>query len=188
MLARRRTPLYTSRMTSDAWATLPNLLSLSRLALAAVFVSVPAPEVRLWLVALAGATDFLDGWLARHWGTSTRWGALLDPIADRFFVMIAVLALLFDGSVTTLQYFILISRDLVTMGGFLIAQAVPRLRHFTFQARWSGKLVTVLQLATLAIVFLAPERLAVAVIAVGLASAVSIVDYIAALARGRAAA
>ena len=71
-------------MERDSLATLPNLLSLSRLGFAAAFVLLKGRDERLLLIAAAGATDFLDGWIARRRGTATKWGALIDPVADRF--------------------------------------------------------------------------------------------------------
>ena len=62
-------------MPRDSLATLPNLISLSRLGLAAAFVLLKGTNARLALIAAAGATDFLDGYLARRRGTTSKWGA-----------------------------------------------------------------------------------------------------------------
>ncbi|HVT40885.1 MAG TPA: CDP-alcohol phosphatidyltransferase family protein [Gemmatimonadaceae bacterium] len=175
-------------MERDSLATLPNLVSLSRLALAAAFVALKGTDERLALIAAAGATDVLDGYLARTRGSVTRWGALIDPIADRFFVFTAVCALLFDGEIRTWQYAVLISRDFMTAVGFLAARLIPWLRTVTFQSRPSGKVVTILQLATLALVFVAPGWVSSALVLVAVASLYSIGDYTLALwhARSRA--
>ena len=125
-------------MTRDALRELPNIISLSRIGLAALFIVLPDRSVRIALVLAAAGSDFLDGWLARRHHLASRWGALIDPIADRFFVFTAICALLFDGALTTAQYFTLLARDLATAAGFLVARAVPWLRTVTFQARWSG--------------------------------------------------
>ncbi|MEO6879070.1 MAG: CDP-alcohol phosphatidyltransferase family protein, partial [Gemmatimonadaceae bacterium] len=66
---------------------LPNILSFSRVVLAAGFVAWTSPHVRLGLVCVAGATDFLDGYVARRGKWTSRWGALIDPIADRVFAL-----------------------------------------------------------------------------------------------------
>ena len=88
-------------MERETLATLPNLISLSRLGLAAAFVVLKGTNARLLVIAAAGATDFLDGYLARRGGSTSKWGALIDPIADRFFVFTAVCALLFDDVIGT---------------------------------------------------------------------------------------
>jgi phosphatidylglycerophosphate synthase len=138
------------------------------------------------LVGLAAVTDFLDGWLARRAKWTTRWGALIDPIADRVFVLVAVSTFLFAGALSTTGYFVMISRDIMTAVGFLVARAVPWLRPVEFKARFSGKLVTVLQLLTFVCVLRFPNWVRTSLWAVGLASAVSIVDYTYALWRARA--
>jgi CDP-diacylglycerol--glycerol-3-phosphate 3-phosphatidyltransferase/cardiolipin synthase len=168
-------------MERDSLATLPNLISLSRLVLAAAFVGFKGTDERLALIAAAGATDFLDGYVARTRGSVTRWGALIDPIADRFFVFTAVCALLFDGEIRTWQYAVLISRDFMTAVGFLTARIIPWLRTVTFQSRPSGKVVTILQLGTLALVFVAPDWVNAALVLVAVASLYSIADYTLAL-------
>ena len=160
---------------------LPNIISSSRVLLAAGFVAVPNAETRLGLVGLAAATDFLDGWLARRARWTTRWGALIDPIADRVFVLVAVSTFLFTGALTTLGYFVMISRDLMTAVGFLVARAVPWLRPVEFKARFLGKLVTVLQLFTFVCILRFPALVSLYLWVVGITSALSIIDYTVAL-------
>lgn len=173
-------------MKRETLATLPNLISVSRLGLAAAFVVVRGTPPRLAIIAAAGATDFLDGYLARRRGSTSRSGALIDAIADRFFVFAAVCTLLFDGALGIWQYAILISRDFMTAVGFLTARAIPWLRSVRFTSRMPGKVVTVLQLATLALVFVAPQFVNIALAAVGIVSLVSISDYTLALWHARA--
>jgi phosphatidylglycerophosphate synthase len=165
---------------------LPNIISSSRVLLAAAFVVVDGANPRLAIVGVAGATDILDGWLARRARATTRWGALIDPIADRVFALVAVSTFLFIGELSTLGYFVLISRDIMTAVGFLVARAVPWLKPIEFKARWSGKLVTALQTATLVALLKLPSWVDPLVWCVGVASAVSILDYTLALWRARA--
>jgi cardiolipin synthase (CMP-forming) len=165
---------------------LPNIISSSRVLLAAGFVAVPNPDTRLGLVGLAAITDFLDGWLARRAQWTTRWGALIDPIADRVFVLVGVSTFLFTGALSTTGYFIMISRDLMTAVGFVVARVVSWLRPVEFKARFSGKLVTVLQLTTFVCLLRFPTWVSLCLWAVGLISAYSIVDYTLALWRARA--
>jgi CDP-diacylglycerol--glycerol-3-phosphate 3-phosphatidyltransferase len=166
---------------------LPNLLSCSRLVLAAGFVAIEAREARVGLIGAAAITDFLDGWLARRVDATSRWGALLDPIADRVFVLTVVGTFLFTGALSTGAYFILLMRDLATAVGFLVARVVPWLRTVQFKARMPGKVVTVLQLVTLAAVLALPSAVPALLAAVAAASVVSIADYTLALWRARTA-
>ena len=165
---------------------LPNLLSISRLVLAAGFVATGGSDARVGLIGAAAATDFLDGWLARRVDATSRWGALLDPIADRVFVLTVVGTFLFTGMLSTGAYFILLMRDLATAIGFLVARVIPWLRTVKFVARMPGKVVTVLQLFTLAAVLVFPRAVPVLLGAVAAASLVAIGDYTLALWRARA--
>jgi cardiolipin synthase (CMP-forming) len=166
--------------------SLPNLLSISRLALAAVFVVVERADVRIVLVMLALATDYLDGWIARQFGPMTRLGALLDPFTDRVFALVGVSVFLFEGLLSTAGYFIMISRDLMTAVGFLVARAMPSLRAIAFQARLPGKLVTVLQLATFIGLLIRPTAAYPMLWVVAVVSIWAIVDYTWMLHRARA--
>jgi len=165
--------------------TVPNMLSLSRVVLAAAFPFVRTSAWQATLVVLAGATDFLDGFIARARHADNKWGALLDPITDRVFVFTALATYLLVGQLTTGQYFILLARDLATAIGFLVARAVPWLRGVTFKARLTGKLVTTFQLIVLLAVPLVPSAVRPLVIVVGVLSVWSIIDYTLALWRAR---
>jgi len=173
-------------MPRGALLTTPNLLSLSRLGLAAAFPFLDGRGARVAVIAVASLTDFLDGWLARRSHTASRWGALLDPITDRAFVFVAVCTYLLRGELATWQYFAFIARDVMTAVGFLVARFTPSLRHVTFRARWSGKVVTALQLLLLLVVPLAPHAVAPLAAAIGVASLWAIADYTAMLWRERA--
>jgi len=77
--------------------TLPNLISASRLAGVPVFLwLVLGPEEDGWALALlmaAGITDFLDGWLARKLNQQSVVGQILDPVADRLYILAVVIGL-----------------------------------------------------------------------------------------------
>jgi phosphatidylglycerophosphate synthase len=173
-------------MTRSALFTLPNTISLSRVVLALAFVLVSEPWDRMALIAVAGLTDVMDGWLARRRKTESSAGALLDPLADRIFVLVAISTYLIEGKLTTGQYFIFLTRDIATAVGFVVAKIIPVLRPAVFRARMLGKIVTVLQLITLATVIVLPEVSRILILTMGVVSVASIVDYTFALWRGRA--
>ena len=173
-------------MERDTLATLPNAISMSRLLLAALFPVVHQHDLRLLILAVAGLTDFLDGWLARRRHQLSPMGALIDPFADRIFMLVAVCTLLLEGQLGTLAYFIFIARDLATAAAFIIARAVTSLRAARFKARFSGKLTTVLQLVALVAVVVDRRAGTWAIGLVGVASVVAIVDYTVALWHARA--
>ena len=157
--------------------SLPNLLSTSRLALAGAFVVFDRTDVRIVVVMVAMATDYLDGFFARRQGATTRMGALLDPVMDRIFALVAVTVLLYEGSLTTLGYFLMLIRDIMTAVGFVVARVMPSLRAAVFQARLPGKIVTVFQLATLMAVLLRPSAATPLLLVVGATSVWATIDY-----------
>jgi CDP-diacylglycerol--glycerol-3-phosphate 3-phosphatidyltransferase/cardiolipin synthase len=168
-------------MDRGPFLSLPNAISMSRLVLAVAFVVVNDARARVGLIGAASLTDFLDGWVARRQHSVSHWGALIDPLADRAFVVTAVCVYLIGGAITTVQYFILISRDLMTAIGFIVARSVPMLRPIAFRARTLGKTVTVLQLITLVAVLAIPNVVRQLVWLVGVASAIAVADYTLAL-------
>jgi phosphatidylglycerophosphate synthase len=179
--------MYLPRMPpASALLSLPNVISLSRIVLAAAFIAAPYPQARALLIVLAAVSDFLDGWLARRSGEASRWGALIDPIADRAFVFTAICVYLAEGAVTRGEFFTFLARDIATALGFLVARLVSWLRPVEFKARMSGKIVTVFQLALLLAVPLAPGLVRWLVVAIGVTAAIAIVDYTLMLWRARA--
>jgi cardiolipin synthase len=129
-------------------------LSLVRIPLAAAFVLYPGGEIRLGLLAAAGVTDLLDGWLAR-WRGGSRIGALLDPVADKIFMAAAFSVVFLSGRLTWWEVALVLLRDILATLAFLVAVATRRPR--AIPARAGGKVVTVLQLGTL-LAFLVDSR------------------------------
>jgi cardiolipin synthase (CMP-forming) len=165
--------------------TLPNLLSASRFPLAAAFLASEQTPVRVALIGAASLTDVLDGWLARRQQT-TRLGALLDPIADKTFVLVAISAFLVAGEISTLEFFVILLRDFATAIGFIVAFLLSGLDPKDFKARISGKVVTVLQLATVLALVLHLSILRPLIWLVGAASIWAVIDYTLLLKRQRA--
>ena len=166
--------------------SIPNVISLSRVVLAVAFVADHDRNARILIVLAAAITDMLDGWLARKAGLTSRFGALIDPFADRVFALVAVAIFVYEGSLTTLQYFIMIFRDLMTAVGFLVAKSVTWLRPVEFRARWSGKAVTAMQMVTFVAVLKFPDYVSGLIWAVGALSLYSVIDYTWALWTARA--
>ena len=162
--------------STELW-TLPNVVSLSRFVLAAGFLATTGNGERVALVGVASLTDFLDGWLARRRNAVSRWGALIDPLADRAFVLAAVTTLLLQGQLTLVQCGVLLLRDIMTAIGFLVARSVSWLRPVAFRARPLGKVVTALQLLALVTALVWPRWVMPLVVVLGVISVASTVDY-----------
>jgi CDP-diacylglycerol---glycerol-3-phosphate 3-phosphatidyltransferase len=185
VLASTRGPGLTWVVQRPRLLTIPNLLSASRFPLAAAFLATEQTPVRVALIGVASLTDVLDGWLARR-QQATRLGALLDPIADKTFVLVAISAFLIAGELTTLEYFTILLRDFATAIGFLVAYLLRDLDPKNFKARLSGKVVTVLQLATVLALVLHAAVLRPLIWLVGAASVWAVIDYTLLLKRQRA--
>ena len=86
-----------SRAAEERVFTIPNALSFVRLLLVPVFLwLVMGPkwdELALVVLMVSGITDYLDGKLARSLGQTSKIGAILDPVADRFFILAVVIGL-----------------------------------------------------------------------------------------------
>jgi len=100
--------------------TIPNVLSMLRLAGVPLFLYwalVTEQDGRaILLLMAAGATDYFDGWIARRYGSFTRLGQLLDPAADRLYILATLLALVARDGLPLWWALVLIGRDLVLAG------------------------------------------------------------------------
>jgi cardiolipin synthase len=134
---------------------LPNLLSLLRL-VAAPFVAwaILAGHDTLALIVfvVAGLSDGLDGFIARHWQAMSRFGAWLDPAADKLLMLATYVALLGVGATPWWLMALVIGRDLAIASGWLLARllALP----LASRPLAIGKLSTLLQIAYAGLVLL----------------------------------
>ena len=123
-----------------------DLLTLSRIPLAAAFWVVQDGPTRIGILVVAAVSDLADGWVARRWGGS-RFGGFLDPVADKIFTGTAFLVVLLSGRLAWWEVGLVVLRDILATLAFIVSifwkgpRAIP--------ARLGGKVVTVLQLATL---------------------------------------
>jgi len=95
----------------------PNQLTFLRILLTPVFLVFLLSSnsiLRQWSLAVftfAAFTDWYDGWLARRWGYVTRWGAFLDPLADKVLTSAALLAYSYLGLISSWMVWIIVIRD-----------------------------------------------------------------------------
>ncbi|HEX4428825.1 MAG TPA: CDP-alcohol phosphatidyltransferase family protein [Frankiaceae bacterium] len=112
-------PSVTEPELSDRILTIPNALSALRLAGVPVFLwLVLGPHrdgIALLLLMASGLTDYLDGKLARMLHQSSKIGALLDPAADRLYIVSTVVALTIRGIIPVWLLIALIARDVVLL-------------------------------------------------------------------------
>lgn len=120
--------------------TWPNLFTLIRLCCIPVFVWLlfgPGNRAAAaWLLAGLGSTDWVDGWLARKLNQSTAFGALFDPTVDRLMFLIAVPAIVIDGSMPWVVATLAIAREAIVA----VAAIVLGLKGIRpFEVTWEGK-------------------------------------------------
>ncbi len=134
--------------------TVPNFISVARLACVPVFLWLlfgrDNPAAAWILLAVLGATDWVDGWIARHFNQGSELGKVLDPTADRILLVVAVVALLVDGSVPLVVGILIFARELVISLAVLVLAAAGARR---IDVQWSGKA------GTLALMFALPAFL-----------------------------
>ena len=86
----------------DRILTIPNLISLVRLACIPLFLWLLFDQndrwSAAWLWGAVGATDWLDGWWARKFDVVSEFGKLIDPLTDRAVLIVGILAVGVDGS------------------------------------------------------------------------------------------
>jgi cardiolipin synthase (CMP-forming) len=120
--------------------TLPNVVSVVRLLCAPVFVwllfGADERTAAFVLLAVLGATDWVDGWIARRFDRGSELGKVLDPTADRILLLTAVVALTVDGAVPTWFGVAVLAREAVVSIATL-ALALAGARRIDVQ--WTGK-------------------------------------------------
>jgi cardiolipin synthase (CMP-forming) len=114
-----------SAPVSTRIVTVPNILSLFRLLLIPVFLGLLILGHYGWallLMAISSLTDFVDGYVARHFNQVTRLGQLLDPAADRLFILSTLLGLGWVGILPWWLVAVIVARDvLLLLLGILLA-------------------------------------------------------------------
>src|SRR4051794_23816080 len=114
------------RAASDRIWTIPNALSALRLAGVPLFLywvlHTHQDGRAILLLMAAGASDYFDGKIARKYGQSSRLGELLDPAADRLYILATLLALVARDGLPLWWALVLIGRDV------LLAFTIPVLR------------------------------------------------------------
>ncbi len=145
---------------------------------------IARPGLRITVIIiffLAAASDGLDGFVARHFNQKTRLGAILDPVADKLLIFVALILLSIDWWPNHFPIWypmVVMTRDL----GLLLGFAVLTQTGHSPQVRpsWPGKLTTALQLASIAWILLGFTSLPSVYLAVPAATAAigSGIDYL----------
>jgi len=130
---------------TDRILTVPNVITVVRLAMLPVFLWLLfAQEDRAKaaaLLAVLGITDFLDGYIARHFNQVSDIGKILDPVADRLLFFVGVGGILIDGAVPMWFGIAVLVREALVAGATLTLAALGARR---IDVTWFGKAYTLL--------------------------------------------
>ncbi len=126
---------------------LPTILTFSRIVFIPIFLIVAPtrPVLGAVVFSIASLTDFLDGYIARKTGQITKFGILLDPIADKFLVITALVLLVDMGRLSVFVATVIIIREFLVTGLRIAALT----KQIVIKAERGGKLKTVAQIAAI---------------------------------------
>lgn len=131
---------------------IPTILTMSRIIIIPLFVFAVKynPIAGVLIFFIASLTDFLDGYLARKTGKITEFGMILDPIADKFLIITALIVLVDMGRLNVWIAIIMIARDFMITGLRVVALS----KDIIIPAELGGKLKTGLQIAGIILLIL----------------------------------
>ncbi len=130
----------------DTVWTIPNLVTLVRLLLLPVFVWVlfglPSRQAAAWMLGVLGATDWIDGYLARRLGQTSEFGKKFDPTVDRLWFVVAIVAIIVNGSIPVWFAVLVLAREIVVGAAMVVATLFFGMQRF--DVTWLGKTATFL--------------------------------------------
>jgi cardiolipin synthase len=138
-----RAAAYTAELDQvgeDRILTVPNVITLVRLSCLPVFVWLLLGQGNRaaagWLLAGLGATDWVDGYIARRYHQVSTVGKILDPVADRLLFFTAIVAIIIDGAAPVWFCIAVLVRELTVAGATLVLAAMGARR---IDVTWFGK-------------------------------------------------
>lgn len=134
------------RLSSHKYLTIPNLFTLARLCCIPLFLWLLFGRDNragaAWLLGGLGATDWVDGWLARRLGQTSEFGKIFDPTADRLLFIVAVTGIIIDGAAPLWFAWAVVVREVLFGGAVAVATLFFGMKRF--DVTWLGKLATFL--------------------------------------------
>ena len=136
--------------------TTANKLTIMRIVLVPIFLGVlyagfeGSNYVALAIFIIASLTDFLDGYIARHYNQITNFGKFMDPLADKILVMSAMCWFVENGQMPGWVLAIVLLREFAVSGMRLVAVEQGKV----IAAAWSGKIKTFSTMIALCLMFL----------------------------------
>ena len=127
--------------TNSLLVFVPNSLTVGRLIAALCFPFVSPGWWLAWLL-FGGISDLIDGWISRLLGVTSRFGQLLDPIADKAFVLGAIATLIAHGRLGWAELALVGARDIAVLALTIVVLTLDRSRLSEMRPRLSGKVAT----------------------------------------------
>jgi len=135
----------------DLQFNLPNQLTLLRILLTPVFATLllsespTARQLSLVVFIVAALTDWYDGWVARKFGYTSRWGKFFDPLADKILSSAALLAYVSLNLVDAWMVWIVVIRDflITSLRSYAEYRDAPIVTSKTAQAKTFGQFVVI---------------------------------------------
>ena len=137
------------------WRQIPNAITVLRIILVApivYFLAKEAYQQALWLFVIAGVSDALDGYLARHFNWASRFGAITDPLADKALLVAVYITLTVNGLLPVWLIAIVFARDAIIVAGALTYHMV--IGTYSMRPSIWGKLSTFSQITYVLILVL----------------------------------
>jgi len=116
-------------VSRGARVSIPNLITLARILLVPVVIwAITSGEMRIafLLFFAAGASDAVDGFLAKRFGMATELGAYLDPLADKAMIVSIYVALGIAEAIPRWLVILVVSRDIMIVGAVMLSWLVDR--------------------------------------------------------------
>jgi cardiolipin synthase len=132
--------------SSHKYLTAPNAFTLLRLCCIPLFLYLLFGRDNragaAWLLGILGATDWVDGWLARRFNQVSEFGKMFDPTADRLLFIVGIGGIIVDGSAPLWFAVAVVAREVVFGGTIAVATLAFGMKRF--DVTWWGKTATFL--------------------------------------------
>ena len=136
----------TEQREVDTLWTIPNLFTLIRLLCLPLFLwllfGLPSRQAAAWLLGGLGATDWVDGYLARRLGQTSEFGKKFDPTVDRVLFIVALVAIIAADAAPRWFCIAVLAREVVVGGTIAVATIAFHMPRF--DVTWLGKTATFL--------------------------------------------
>ena len=130
----------------DTLWTVPNLVTLARLLCLPLFVwllfGLPSRQAAAWLLGALGATDWVDGYLARRLGQTSEFGKKFDPTVDRLLFIVGIVGIIANDAIPLWFAIAVLAREVLVGGTIAVATVVFGMDRF--DVTWWGKTATFL--------------------------------------------